>query len=332
MLERSISFGVDNSLVGTLCMPDMADGTDPRATAGIILFNAGIVHRIGPHRINVTLARSLARQGIPSIRFDLSGLGDSPRARSGASFEAQAVVDIRAAMSALCDATGLQRFGLFGFCSGAFHSYNTAHVDERVAALLLFDAYRYPTLRSHLNRLSLRFRRDGIAKTIFRLALKTLSNPLRSLFPGRSSEGRQRVAEVGFIVDSTTKASFAEGVRHLLDRGVDVSKIYAGDGLEVYNYTQQFRDAFKRYGIADRVTTTFLPDIDHVATGKAAQRELIGHLQAWSARVAGIPLRSVAAEPPAAQPLQGISLHVESVRRQQVIPRSPANTGLDPAG
>ena len=52
MIERSIAFGADGGLIGTLCLPSIpgANGSG----VGQILFNAGVVHRIGPHRINVT--------------------------------------------------------------------------------------------------------------------------------------------------------------------------------------------------------------------------------------------------------------------------------------
>jgi hypothetical protein len=308
MIESSLSFGKNSGLVGTLCVPEPDDSGNRPATAGIILFNAGIVHRIGPHRINVRLARALAKSGIPSIRFDLGGLGDSARAGGDAGFEAQAVEDIRAAMTTLGEATGLQRFGLFGFCSGAFHSYHTAHADERVAGLLLFEAYRYPTLKSSLIRLSLRFRQHGVLRTMGRLAWKTLGALAGKLRLQRVTETNGRAAEIGFIVDSTSKASFAQGVQSLLDRGVDVSLVFAGDGFEVYNYPDQFKDAFKHLGIADRVPTAFLPDVDHVATGAAAQAELIQRVLPWAARIAGVDaIRNAAGAAPGAMPPSGSS-------------------------
>ncbi len=150
MSERSIVFGANNGLVGTLALPDAPGGGV--AGIGLLLFNAGIIHRIGPHRLNVRVARQLAACGIASIRFDLAGHGDSVRPSGDQSFEAQAVIDIRSAMDALGAAANLQRFAIFGFCSGAYHGFATALVDERVAGILMLDAYRYPTLKTHLYR------------------------------------------------------------------------------------------------------------------------------------------------------------------------------------
>jgi hypothetical protein len=288
MIERSLGFGMNNGLIGTLCIPEQSDCSGMTATAGIILFNAGIVHRIGPQRINVHLARDLAKAGIPSIRFDLGGVGDSARAAGETGFEDQAVADIQAAMTTLGEATGLRRFGLFGFCSGAFHSYNAAQIDKRVIGVMLYEAYRYQTVKANLIRLSLRIQRYGLTQTITQYATKALHCVFRKLHPLRIAKPSVKEPGVGFIVDSTSKASFAKGVRLLLERGVNVSMLYAGSGFAVYSYPRQFKDAFKNLGIADEVSTTFLPDIDHMATGKAAQSALVQQVLAWAAKIAGV--------------------------------------------
>ena len=131
MKEQSFAFGDEGGLVGTVCLPSIEQAS--RAHIGLVLFNAGVVHRIGPHRLNVRLARRLAARGIPSIRFDLSGQGDSARSHVTRSFEEQAVEDLRAAMGLLCSVAKVPQFALFGFCSGGVNSYAAAKVDERVA-------------------------------------------------------------------------------------------------------------------------------------------------------------------------------------------------------
>ena len=112
MIERSFAFGQNDGLIGTVCLPQHRQGDG--AKIGVLLFNAGVVHRIGPHRINVRLARQLAESGIPSIRFDLAGQGDSARAQGKLGFKEQAVEDIQAAMGSLGNAANVSRFVLFG--------------------------------------------------------------------------------------------------------------------------------------------------------------------------------------------------------------------------
>ena len=162
MREDVLAFGEDERLVGTVCLPD---GPVASGAVGQILFNAGIVPRTGPHRLNVKLARRLAARGIASIRFDLSGLGDSGRAPGADSFETTAVRDLRQAMDTLACEAGTGRFCLFGFCSGGRHAYATAPLDARVAGIILYDTYAFPTPHSRLNRLWLRARHPMLRST-----------------------------------------------------------------------------------------------------------------------------------------------------------------------
>src|SRR5689334_20064244 len=69
--ENAIVFGGDVRLVGIVTTPaeTRADRT------GVILLNAGVVHRVGPNRLYVTLARRLAQAGLTVLRFDHSGIG-----------------------------------------------------------------------------------------------------------------------------------------------------------------------------------------------------------------------------------------------------------------
>ena len=65
-LERTIRFGSGERLLGIV-----TPAPQPLAGAPVcLLFNAGVVHRIGPHRLNVKLARALAARGFTALRMD----------------------------------------------------------------------------------------------------------------------------------------------------------------------------------------------------------------------------------------------------------------------
>ena len=273
MKERSVTFGADDGLVGTITLPDQGE-----AGIGFLLFNAGMVHRVGPHRINVRLACELAARGLPSIRFDLAGRGESARITGQRSFEEQAVVDVRAAMDALGAAAHLDRFAIFGHCSGAYHGYAAALADRRVAALMLFDAYRYPTFKTHAFHYLRAVRQPGFAGRVFGL-LRRGAGRLRA------PEGRvaveHPVPELGRVNFIPTKEVFAEGLRTLLARGVDIAMVYSGGEIRHYNYQRQFHDTFAPFGIADRIPVEFLPDSDHQASTLADQGVLMRLILAW---------------------------------------------------
>ncbi|MGA8008355.1 MAG: alpha/beta hydrolase, partial [Thiomonas sp.] len=73
-----------------------ASGTASPPPFGVLLFNAGVIHRVGAHRVNVKLARALAADGIATLRCDLHGMGDSLRADGRLSYKDQVVADLRA--------------------------------------------------------------------------------------------------------------------------------------------------------------------------------------------------------------------------------------------
>ncbi|MEO7730648.1 MAG: hypothetical protein ABIY55_06715, partial [Kofleriaceae bacterium] len=150
--DEVLQLGSEGQLVGIVSHPP--DGAraaqgGPAAPAVIIL-NAGVLHRVGPHRLHVALARQIAARGNPSLRLDLGGIGDSIASSDAVTFRASAVADTRTAMTGL---GGPGRFILFGVCAGADNSIATALVDDRVAGIVLVDPHTYPTWRSQLRDL-----------------------------------------------------------------------------------------------------------------------------------------------------------------------------------
>jgi pimeloyl-ACP methyl ester carboxylesterase len=282
MREETVLFGIGNDLVGTLNVPDSR-----RGALGVVLLNAGMIHRIGPHRINVRLARELAQHGIASIRFDLAGHGDSPRPSGALSFQDQAVEDIRQAADTLGKATGLERFAVFGICSGAYHAFNAAARDERLTDLILIDAFRYPTRKTRLIYYLSRLRQPQR----LRRALRFLG---RRIVQGDNAAAAAPVAQrerLGVIDVFPPRESVGPALRALLDRGARIFMGYCGSDVEEYNYRRQFEDTFAEYGVAGRVRVDYRSDLDHQFTSSAEQREFIRELVAWTVS-GGVPLAS----------------------------------------
>src|SRR5437867_887582 len=117
MTERVVQFGDGNSLVGVLSEP--AAGMKPGSRPAVILLNAGTLHRVGPHRVYVRIARVLASEGFPVLRFDLSGLGDSAPRRDNVPYRESTLRETRDAMDCLAGQGVGRQFLLMGFCEGA---------------------------------------------------------------------------------------------------------------------------------------------------------------------------------------------------------------------
>ena len=71
--EMPIRFGADDALFGILSLPDQPAPDVP----AMLLTNTSANPRWGNARIAVDLARSLAADGIPSLRMDAGGMGDA---------------------------------------------------------------------------------------------------------------------------------------------------------------------------------------------------------------------------------------------------------------
>ncbi len=140
VLERPLEFGPSGRLFGILSGPKPGNG--PPGEVGAILTSVGAMHRIGPGRFYVSLARALAQSGVPTLRFDLSGLGDSganPAAAENTLYLPSAADDVKAAMDHLEAQHGIRRFLLVGLCSGAYAAYTAARRDPRTAGLVVVN-------------------------------------------------------------------------------------------------------------------------------------------------------------------------------------------------
>lgn len=124
--ESAWRIGQSPDLFGILSEPVLALSAD---LPTIVLLNAGAAYRIGPGRMNVEMARQFSAQGFRCLRLDLCGLGDSvtqdPAAEND-SYAATAFRDIEAALSALRERLGPQKFVLMGLCSGAYAAFQSA--------------------------------------------------------------------------------------------------------------------------------------------------------------------------------------------------------------
>src|SRR5438045_1954876 len=96
MREEAVLFGEFRSLVGIVTEPTTQH--PHLARQAVILLNPGIVHRVGPGRIYVKIARALAKMGFVILRFDLSGIGDSAVRHDNLRFEKSAGRETHEAM------------------------------------------------------------------------------------------------------------------------------------------------------------------------------------------------------------------------------------------
>ncbi|MFO1023187.1 MAG: alpha/beta fold hydrolase [Planctomycetales bacterium] len=124
--ETPVCISEDPNLWGIFSEPE---DKPPADRPLILILNAGAAYRIGPGRMNVELARSLAAQGYRSLRLDLGGLGDS-LAHAGVtendSYASTAFRDVQLTLDYLRRETNVQKVVLLGLCSGAYTAFQSA--------------------------------------------------------------------------------------------------------------------------------------------------------------------------------------------------------------
>lgn len=138
MTETPFTMPCEGSDLLAIYHPGHHAGAD-NAETGVVIVVGGPQYRVGSHRQFLLLARRLARAGIPVLRFDYRGMGDS--AGDFAGFEA-IDADIRAAVDALCARSpAVERVVLWGLCDAASANLFYAHTDPRVAGLVLLNPW-----------------------------------------------------------------------------------------------------------------------------------------------------------------------------------------------
>lgn len=270
MRESAVRFGDGRALIGVLTKS--ASEWGGAELPGVIFLNAGLVHRVGTSRLHVTLARRLAARGLPALRFDLSGIGDSEPSGDALSPARRWTAETRRAMDFLAAETGATRFVLIGHCSGAAVSYRTAAEDARVVGIGLLNPPG-PVLPRHFLR-----------------TFSSHPNSWRRLFARRARLGDQ----LGRLLWRTrTPAREAPhdvlgGLRALAERGVDLLLVYS-EWDPGYDYFQHvLRRGIEGTAWGGRIRSCMVPGADHVLSLVSHQKRVVGIVDDWAERICGL--------------------------------------------
>lgn len=274
--ESALNFGPRSGLVGVLAQPSGAPASD----VAVVLLNSGIVHRVGPARLYVRLARRLAEHGYPVLRMDLPGLGDSEPLRGASSPAEQNAQGVSAALDRL-EALGVaSRFVLLGLCAGATTSFQIACAEARVAGAVLIDPPTlFPTWKHRLRRALIQISRPvvwwrlvagryGVTAQLGK-RLRRRGTPDAPVAPRTAPSPREmREAVRGALAG-------------LARRDVRLMLVVTGSQREVYSYRDQFVDAFPGIGLRRVMEAMLLPSADHTFTRENERVRLERGLLEW---------------------------------------------------
>ena len=277
MNERAVVFGSSARLVGVVT----ESATQPEGSPGVLLLNAGLTHHIGPHRMYVDLARLLAADGLVTLRFDFSGVGDSGRRRDGLPAWQAVVPEARDAMDVLSE-YGAREFALVGLCSGADAGFRIACADTRVVGVGFIDGFPYRTVGHRLRHYRRRlFRARSWANVL------TGRHPFWSRFrPPRTDSEPAAPPPTLDDRDIPPRKEAAEGLTALVQRNVHLLALFSGGLPAFYSQREQFLRAFRDVTFGDRLRLEYFPDADHTFSVYASRLQLLSAVRSWMDTVA----------------------------------------------
>jgi len=280
--ESVLTFGPSGALVGVLTRPP---GWEPGAAPGIavILLNAGVIHRVGPNRLHVQLARTLAARGAPCLRMDLPGIGDSRPLGTGGALLQEWVSGAQTAMDVLEEKGVATRFVLFGLCSGADRAFSAALVDPRVVGMALVDpTWILPTWQSKVLRGVRWLRRPAAWKRLvtghYRLSARV----------GRWVKERGSEAPANGGTSTPGPAALEEGrrvaenaLKGIVQRRVRMCYIITASQEHRYNYKGQLFHAFPNLGLEELVQVELFSESLHTLPRERDRRMLQETVADW---------------------------------------------------
>jgi pimeloyl-ACP methyl ester carboxylesterase len=236
----------------------------------ILLLNAGLLHRIGPFRFNVDLARSLSTLGYRTIRFDVSGIGDSALHRETKSYEDRIKTDIVEIMDYFQQKNGVQEYALIGLCAGAENAHIVASEDKRVIGVVMIDGFTYPTLLYYIIELAPVFLNPI---RLCRAILKRIFKPFKKI---QGSTEQSRI----FVRTFPPRSKTAKELGEMAQRDVNILNIYSGQ-IAGYNYANQYHDMFKDVDFKNKMKLIYFKDADHTFSSMAERKRMMSCITDW---------------------------------------------------
>ncbi len=262
--EQAFRFGRARHLVGLVGLPASPTPTD---SVGVIVLNAGLVHRIGPFRLHVEMTRRLNARGYPTLRLDLSSLGDSGASTESQSQAQQVRADLVDAMDLLQARAGCTRFVLIGLCSGAQNAHTVAATEQRVAGVIFLDGYAYRTLGFRL-----------------RHYLPKILSPARWYrYVRRRLHRGDGPGEPVYGVKFPPRDQVLGELSGMLDRGLRLGFIFSGGAGGYFNHLGQFRECYGRVARRPGISVELLGETDHTFVLETDRRHLLERIEGWLA-------------------------------------------------
>lgn len=256
-IERVVTFGPRERGVGILSSP--AQPTD----VGLLILNAGLLHRVGHCRLGVRLGRAAAQAGFPALRFDFPGIGDSEGRSDGRVDIRASAEDLATVSRKLQDMTGVTRVVAYGLCRGADVALTAVPDMPDLSAISMVDPWCFPTPTFWLARYG-----PSLASPDVWLRAPSTLKKLLSRSVGASPDAEP-------VREMMDKPAVARLLTTAVSRGCILNAFFTGGYRDAYSYEGQFREAFSDVAFGDCLRERYVPEADHLVTQPAHQQTLL---------------------------------------------------------
>jgi exosortase A-associated hydrolase 1 len=261
------------ALLGIVALPE------PRAPIGAVIVVGGPQYRAGSHRQFVLLARALADAGIASIRFDYRGMGDA----EGDALTFEAIDDdIRCAIDALQQETGVARIVLVGLCDGASAALRYCTRDDRIAGVVAMNPWARSTAGEAAAKLRYYYPRRLASAAFWRKLFAGAFDARTAARDVRSAAGA--VASAPRTGDAAFRVQMHAGMREF---GRPILVLLSGNDLtarEFEDWVAAERDRRKALQRRD-VTVVHVADADHTFSQSAHRIRAERTIVEWFGRL-----------------------------------------------
>jgi hypothetical protein len=271
--EDPLHFGEDGRLFGILTTPT-APARSVRDMPVFVFLSAGLLHRVGPARLHVRLARELARMGFSSFRVDLAGIGDSQK-RSGLTNQESVTADYEEIIRVLETRVARLSIVMGGLCAAADNAIRLTITDQRVVGMLLLDPVCFGDDGVRASAVVARYFNPRRYSAWLKRRFKAVSVPFR--------ERWKRIDALTFRdipTQEQLRAAF-EAIRQRDGRVLSVFTQYA-----LHNYYDRRGQLARVVGVdgyQDFCTELFWPQAEHTFMLEVHRRQLIEKVKDWAA-------------------------------------------------
>ncbi len=271
VVEEVVQAGEGGRLFGILTLP-----AEPKPDRPVFVFlSAGLLHRVGPSRMNVLVARSLAARGYTVFRVDLSGKGDTPPSRLS-SYKDSVQDDFETINAALSQRLGNVSLVLAGLCSGADNAVRLAVMTPDVKAMLLLDPICYPGSSFKVRR----FTEKYLSPRRYLARLRRLLVPAKKIAgAGRAQAENDDPLQ---LRELPTAAELKDAVRLVHERGGGTLALMTQYASLYYNQEGQFAESTWPAAFESRSREHRWRDVSHTYRVSAHLERLVDEINDWA--------------------------------------------------